>query len=47
MVLTAFEGLSPKETAELLGMTQANVHSALAVARDRLRRELAPYFAER
>lgn len=47
MVLTAFEGLSPKETAELLGMTQANVHSALSVARDRLRKELAPYFAER
>jgi RNA polymerase sigma-70 factor, ECF subfamily len=47
MVLSAYEGLSPKEIAGLLGITEANVHATLGVARERLRKELAPYFAER
>jgi RNA polymerase sigma-70 factor, ECF subfamily len=47
MVLTAFEGFSPRQTAALLSITEANVHSTLAVARERLRRELASYLVER
>lgn len=47
MVLNAFEGFSPKETAGLVGISEANVYATLAVARERLRKELAPYFAER
>jgi RNA polymerase sigma-70 factor, ECF subfamily len=46
MVLTAFEGFSPKQTAQMLGITEANVYSTLAVARDRLRKELSSYFVE-
>ncbi len=47
VVLTAFEGLSTRETAALLGITEANVHATLGAARERLRNALAPYFAER
>ena len=47
MVLTAYEGLPAKEVAALLSITDANVHATLGVARERLRQELAPYFAER
>jgi RNA polymerase sigma-70 factor (ECF subfamily) len=47
IVLTSFEGLSIKETALLLEITEANVHATLGVARARLTRELAPYFARR
>jgi RNA polymerase sigma-70 factor, ECF subfamily len=47
MVLTAFEGFSPRQTASLLSITEANVHSTLGVARERLRKELASYLIER
>jgi RNA polymerase sigma-70 factor, ECF subfamily len=47
MVLTAFEGFSSKETATLLSITEANVHSTIAIARERLRKELASYLIER
>jgi RNA polymerase sigma-70 factor, ECF subfamily len=47
MVLTAFEGFSPQEVADLVGITVTNVHATLGVARERLRRELAAYLAER
>jgi RNA polymerase sigma-70 factor (ECF subfamily) len=47
MVLSAYEGRSPKEVAALVGITEANVYTTLRVARDRLRGELAPYFAQR
>jgi RNA polymerase sigma-70 factor, ECF subfamily len=47
MVLISFEGLSVKEAASLLDITEANVHATLAVARARLTRELAPYLARR
>jgi RNA polymerase sigma-70 factor, ECF subfamily len=47
MVLISFEGLSVKETASVLEITEANVHSTLSVARARLTRELAPYLAPR
>jgi RNA polymerase sigma-70 factor (ECF subfamily) len=46
MVLIAFEGISPKEAASLLNITEANVYSTIAVARERLRKELAPYLVE-
>ena len=46
VVLTAYEGLSPREVADVLAVSQANVHATLHVARRRLRRELAPYLLE-
>jgi RNA polymerase sigma-70 factor (ECF subfamily) len=45
MVLISFEGLSVREAASVLNITEANVHATLAVARARLTRELAPYLA--
>jgi len=47
LVLMSYEGLTAAETAEVLGTTTANVHSTLHVARERLRRQLAPFLAER
>jgi RNA polymerase sigma factor (sigma-70 family) len=47
MILISFEGLSVKETASLLDITEANVHATLGVARARLTRELSPYFVRR
>ncbi len=47
MILISFEGLSVKETASLLEISEANVHATLGVARARLTRELAPYFVRR
>jgi len=47
MILISFEGLSVKETASLLDITEANVHATLGVARARLKNELAPYFVRR
>lgn len=47
MVLSAYECFSPQEIALLLGIKEANVYSTLRVARERLKQELAPYFAER
>lgn len=46
VILTCYEGLSPGEAAEVLGISQANVHATLHVARQRLRRELARHFLE-
>jgi RNA polymerase sigma-70 factor (ECF subfamily) len=43
LVLVAYEGHSPREAAELLGISEASVYSNLSVARQRLREELAPY----
>jgi len=47
LVLMTYEGQTAAETAEVLGTTTANVHSTLHVARERLRRQLAPFLAER
>jgi len=47
LVLIAYEGLSPAEVARLLGISEANVHSTLHVARGRLRRQLGPLLMER
>ena len=46
MVLVACEGCSPREAAEVLQMTEANVYATLHVARQRLRDELTPYLTE-
>jgi RNA polymerase sigma-70 factor, ECF subfamily len=45
-VLLTYEGLTVEEAAETLGITPANVHSTLHVARTRLREQLAPFLAE-
>ncbi len=47
LVLITYEDFSVAETAELLGISEANVYSTLHVARDRLRRDLAPYLVEK
>ncbi len=47
LILMTYENLTAAETAELLDITEANVHSTLHVARERLRRELAPYLVEK
>lgn len=47
LVLTAFEGLTLREVAATLAISEANVHSTLHVARQRLKRELAPYLVEK
>ncbi|GAP10242.1 RNA polymerase sigma factor, sigma-70 family [Bellilinea caldifistulae] len=46
-VLRDLEGLSIKETAELLGLTETNVKTRLLRARLFLRQQLSLYFAER
>lgn len=47
LVLSSFEGLSPSEVAEVLRISEANVHATLHVARRRLKNDLAPYLANR
>lgn len=46
LVLITYEGLTPGEVAELLGISEANVYSTLHAARQRLRKELAGYLVE-
>jgi RNA polymerase sigma-70 factor (ECF subfamily) len=46
LVLTCYQGLSTREVAAMLGISQGNVHATLHVARKRLRRELARDFLE-
>jgi RNA polymerase sigma-70 factor (ECF subfamily) len=46
-VLRDVQGLSIKETAEALGLTEVNVKTRLLRARMRLREHLAAYYAER
>jgi RNA polymerase sigma-70 factor (ECF subfamily) len=47
LILMTYEELTAAETALVLGISEANVHSTLHVARERLRRELAPYLVEK
>lgn len=47
LVLSAYEGLTTREIADTLGISEANVYSTLNAARDKLRRVLAPYLAEK
>ena len=46
IVLVACEGCTPREAAEALQITEANVYATLHVARRRLREELQPYLTE-
>lgn len=46
LVLVTYEGLTPRDAAELLGISEASVYSNLHLARQRLRQELAPYLVE-
>jgi RNA polymerase sigma-70 factor (ECF subfamily) len=45
MVLMTYEGFSPQQTAEVLGIEVANVHATLHHARRRLRNSLEKYLA--
>jgi RNA polymerase sigma-70 factor (ECF subfamily) len=47
LVLMTYEELTAAQTALVLDISEANVHSTLHVARERLRRELAPYLVEK
>lgn len=44
LVLMVYEGLSTREVAGVVGISEANVHSTLSAARSRLKVRLAPYF---
>lgn len=46
LVLIAYEGLSPAEVAQVLGISAANVHATLHVARGRLRTQLGSLLME-
>jgi RNA polymerase sigma-70 factor (ECF subfamily) len=43
LVLSVYEQLRPCEVAEVLGISESNVHANLHYARARLREQLAPY----
>ncbi len=47
IVLTTYEELSIPETANVLGISEQNVHATLHIARRRLREELAAYLVEK
>ena len=46
-MLITYEQLRPREVAEVLGISESNVHVNLHYARARLREELAPYLSEK
>ena len=46
LVLTTYERLRPRQVAEVLGISESNVHVNLHYARARLRAELAAYLTE-
>jgi RNA polymerase sigma-70 factor (ECF subfamily) len=47
LVLITYEQMQPREAAQVLGMSESNVHVTLHYARARLREQLAPYLTER
>ena len=47
LVLSAYEGFTAMEIAELLQITTKNVYATLHVARGRIREQLSPYWANR
>jgi RNA polymerase sigma-70 factor (ECF subfamily) len=46
LVLITYEQMLPREVAEVLGISESNVHANLHYARARLREELGPYLKE-
>jgi RNA polymerase sigma-70 factor, ECF subfamily len=44
LVLSVYEGMSTRDVAGVVGISEANVHSTLSAARSRLKARLAPYF---
>ena len=46
LVLATYENLTTDEIASVLQISNANVHSTLYVARQRMRKLLQPYLAE-
>ena len=46
-MLIAYEQMRPSEVAEVLGISEANVHVNLHHARARLREQLASYITEK
>jgi len=47
LVLSAYEGLTTREIADTLEISDSNVYSTLSAAREKLRQSLAPYLAEK
>lgn len=47
LVLSAYEQLTPSESAAVLGISEANVYSTLHLARQRLKSQLAGYLTEK
>jgi RNA polymerase sigma-70 factor (ECF subfamily) len=47
LVLVAYEGLSTPEVAKVLGISKANVHATLHIARQQLRAQLTSHMLER
>lgn len=47
LVLITYEQMRPRDVAQVLGMSEPNVHVTLHSARARLREQLAPYLTER
>jgi RNA polymerase sigma-70 factor (ECF subfamily) len=43
LVLSVYEGMSTREVARVVGISEGNVHSTLSAARLRLKARLAPY----
>jgi RNA polymerase sigma-70 factor (ECF subfamily) len=46
LVLVSYEQMRASEVAEVLGISESNVHANLHYARARLRQELSPYLSE-
>jgi RNA polymerase sigma-70 factor (ECF subfamily) len=47
LILSVYEQLTPRETAAVLGISEANVHSIMHLARQRLKSQLAAYLSEK
>lgn len=47
LVLITYENMNPQDVSQMLGISDANVYQTLSAARERLRRELAPYLVEK
>lgn len=47
IVLVTYQGLTAQEAADVLGIKRSNVHATLHNGRERLKRQLQPYLAEK